>query len=451
VILVLRIILTALIVVVVVGTGYWGYQEHQEKNAVLIQAENNYQQAFHDLTYHIDELQDKIGATLAMNSGDSLSSSLANVWRITSLARSEVGQLPLTLMPFNNTEEFLSNVGEFSYRTSVRNLDDKPLSDKEYDTLKSLYKQSSEIKKQLRSVQAIAMKNQLRWMDVELALASDEEPQDNTIIDGFKTVDKEVESSDINWGPEVNKLSKKDEGKFDKLPGDKISKQQAKKKAREFLGFNENVDVNVKETGKGANFKAFSLEMEHPENGAKITMDMTQKGGHPLWMMQDRKIGKPEISLNKASKNAEDFLQKHAFDKMEMSVSNQYDNIGVFSFVSVEDGVRIYPDSVRIKVSLDKGDVVAYDAMDYLANHNDRTIGEPKLKRKEALDKVNGNVKVMEDRIALIENDFGDEVLCYEILGTMDTDTYRIFINANTGAEEKVKKMDKSKSVNGSL
>ncbi|WP_374701717.1 hypothetical protein, partial [Bacillus wiedmannii] len=34
-----------------------------------------------------------------------------------------------------------------------------------------------------------------------------------------------------------------------------------------------------------------------------------------------------------------------------------------------------------------------------------------------------------------------NEVLCYEFVGTLRKDTYQIFINANSGAEEKVKKM----------
>ncbi|MDV2687475.1 germination protein YpeB, partial [Alkalihalophilus lindianensis] len=79
--------------------------------------------AFHGLTYQMDVLHDKIGATLAMNSRHSLSPSLAEVWRITSDAHNAVGQLPLTLLPFNKTEEFLANIGNFSYRTAVRDLD----------------------------------------------------------------------------------------------------------------------------------------------------------------------------------------------------------------------------------------------------------------------------------------------------------------------------------------
>lgn len=88
----------------------------------MINAENNYQRAFHDLTYQMDLLHDKIGSTLAMNSSRSLSPALADVWRITSDARGQVGQLPLTLLPFNKTEQFLSNIGDFSYKTAVRNL-----------------------------------------------------------------------------------------------------------------------------------------------------------------------------------------------------------------------------------------------------------------------------------------------------------------------------------------
>ncbi|MCL6574437.1 MAG: germination protein YpeB, partial [Bacillus sp. (in: Bacteria)] len=178
----IRGIIIGVLTIGVVGTAYWGYQEHQEKNAVLLHAENNYQRAFHDLSYQMDLLHDKIGTTLAMNSRHSLSPSLTEVWRITSEAHSDVGQLPLTLLPFNKTEEFLANIGNFSYRVAVRDLDKEPLSKDEYESLKVLYKRSGDIQNELRNVQQLVLKNNLRWMDVELALASGEESADNTII-----------------------------------------------------------------------------------------------------------------------------------------------------------------------------------------------------------------------------------------------------------------------------
>lgn len=52
----------------IVGTGFWGYQQMEEKTQLSITAENNYQRAFHDLSFHIDQIEDEIGKTLAMNS-----------------------------------------------------------------------------------------------------------------------------------------------------------------------------------------------------------------------------------------------------------------------------------------------------------------------------------------------------------------------------------------------
>lgn len=192
-----RNLLIAALVVAVVGTGYWGYREHQEKNAILIQAENNYQRAFHDLANQIDLLHDKLGATLAMNSHASLSPALAEIWKIASEAHSDVGQLPLSLLPFNKTQEFLSQIGEFTYRTAVRDLQEEPLTKEEYKTLQGLYKSAGAIRQELRNVQHLVLENNLRWMDVELALATNDQKEDNIIIDGFKAVEKMLIRSQV--------------------------------------------------------------------------------------------------------------------------------------------------------------------------------------------------------------------------------------------------------------
>lgn len=201
----IRGILIAVLGIAIVGTGYWGYKEHQEKDAVLLHAENNYQRAFHELTYQVDQLHDKIGTTLAMNSQKSLSPALIDVWRITSEAHNSVSQLPLTLMPFNKTEELLSKIGDFSYKTSVRDLDQKPLDKNEYTSLNKLYQQSEDIQNELRHVQHLVMSKNLRWMDVEIALASDEKQSDNTIINSFKTVEKNVGA--FSTGTDLRRVS----------------------------------------------------------------------------------------------------------------------------------------------------------------------------------------------------------------------------------------------------
>src|SRR5699024_10280390 len=190
----LRWITIGVISLGLIGTGVWGYTDQQEKNAILIQSENTYQRAFHELSYHMDVLHDTFGTSLAMNSREKLSPQLVEIWRLTSEALSNVGQLPLTLLPFNKTEEFLSNIVDFTYRTAVRDLDKDPLSDKELQTLEQLYEQSADIKTDIREVQSLVLENNIRWMDVQLALSTKEEQENNTIIDSMKTVEKKVKS-----------------------------------------------------------------------------------------------------------------------------------------------------------------------------------------------------------------------------------------------------------------
>ncbi|MED4532215.1 germination protein YpeB [Metabacillus fastidiosus] len=436
----LRIIAITVLAIGVVGTGYWGYKEHQEKDALLIQAENNYQRAFHDLAYRIDILHDKIGATLAMNSKKSLSPALADVWRITSEAHSDVGQLPLALLPFNKTEEFLSNIGDFSYRTAVRDLEKEPLSNKEMKSLERMYKKSADIQGELRKVQSLAIKNNLRWMDVEMALASGKKQADNTIIDGFKTVEKNVDAyTETDLGPTFTSNKNREEG-FKQLKGKTISKNEAKKIAEKFVN-QEVKDVKITENGKGASFGFYSLAMTDKKDKSEINIDLTKKGGYPIYLVENREISDAKISLNDATNKAIEFLKKNNFKDLQLFESAQYDNTGTFSFVSVRNDIRIYPDTIRIKVALDDGSIIGYSARDYLAANKDRNISKPAMTLEKAREKLNPNLKIQEDRLAVITNELGDEVLCYEFLGTINNDTYRIFINADSGIEEKVEKL----------
>ncbi|MFU2017194.1 germination protein YpeB [Peribacillus butanolivorans] len=445
----IRNIVIVLLVVVVAGTAFWGYQEHKEKNAILINAENTYQRAFHDLSYQVDLLHDKVGSTLAMNSRYSLSPALTDVWRITSEAQSDVGQLPLTLLPFNKTEEFLSKIADFSYKTAVRDLEKEPLNDKEYSTLQSLYTQAGDIQDELRKVQYLVLKNNLRWMDVEMALASGKENSDNTIIDGLKTVEKKVsgygETNEMN--PTFTSVQQKEEN-YKNLEGKVYTKEEAVDVAKGYAHIkNGNLKVNVEENGKGSDYGFYSVSILDKDTNNEVNMDLTKKGGYPIWYINNRDVNKTNIDLNQAYTKAADFLKEHDFSSLELFESAQYDNIALLNFVTSIDGVKIYPDSVKVKIALDDGSVIGFSADEFLKSHKVREIGNPKISEEEAKKKINLNVKIMDQGKALIINDIGEEVLCYEFLGTIKEDTYRIFINADNGQEEKVEKLKNSEPI----
>lgn len=422
-----------------IGTAVWGYQEHQEKNAILIQAENSYQKSFHELTYYMDLLHDEIGTVLAMNSHERLSPKFVDIWRVTSEAHTNVSQLPLGLLPFNKTEEFLSDIGDFTYRTAIRNLDDDPLTPDETKVLEDLYKQANDIKDELRHVQHLALENNLRWMDVQLALVNNE-GTDNTIIDGFKTVEKQVEGfAEANSQSGLIGVSTRPRNNSDNLAGEQLNEQDVLNKSRKVLDLDSEEDIEITKSGDGADIPIYSVSYLNGDKRAY--MDLTQKGGHPLTILVERPIQNKKLSLHDGAEKAEAYLDRFDFEDMELYQSMELNNIGMYSFLYDQDGIRVYSDSVEVKVALDDGEILGLTAEEYYSNHHEREIDEPEISEEEALEYVNPNVKIEESGLAVITNDLDEEVLVYEFLGTLNDDTYRIFINALDGREEMVEKL----------
>ena len=110
------------------------------------------------------------------------------------------------------------------------------------------------------------MKNNFSWMDVELALANGTEPADNTIIDGFKTVESTVEGYDeTDLGPAFGNLNEK-ENNINYLEGENLSKEEAVKKAKKYIGLGKDTESQITESGKGSDYGFYSISMENKKN-----------------------------------------------------------------------------------------------------------------------------------------------------------------------------------------
>ncbi|GFZ89531.1 germination protein YpeB [Paenibacillus marchantiophytorum] len=437
----LSIVMFPFLLLAFIGASVWGYLEHQEKNTILIKAENQYQRAFHDLSFHVDKLHTELGNTLAVNSASepSYRKGLVNVWRLTSQAQSDITQLPLTLLPFNKTEDFLANMANFSYRMSVRDMTKQPLNENELKTLTALYDHSSEITKEIRDVQTKVISNNLRWMDVEMALASENETHDNAIIDGFSTVDKKVGAyEELNWGP--GNLSVLSTNNVKMLSGNDMTAEEIKPKAAQFLGLSGTSAMKVVENGgKSPEYQSFSVVVPGGQGSENdIQLDYTKKGGHLIYFMKPRMVQSAKFDLRQARDIANEFLDQHEYKDMSAVSYDQYQNIANIIFAKREKDVTIYPQQISVKVALDTLEVTGIQATDYIYGQKQRQLGQPKIAAAEARKQLSPNLKVTSESLAVIKNDLDEEVLCHEFIGTMNNNIYRLYINADSGSEEKI-------------
>lgn len=439
----LAAILFPVVTIMLIGAGVWGYQENQEKNSILIKAENQYQRAFHDLSFHMDSLQDELSKVRAVNSDGQTRKSFIKVWKLATQAQNEINQLPLTLMPFSKTEEFLSKIADFTYRNAMRDMSKQPLSEQEKKTVVTLNQHARQISEELRGVQDKIIKNHLRWMDVELALASEDKPMDNTIIDGFKTIDKQVAgySSDVDWGPSMMSIADKNKTKYSRIMGTEISKAEAAKKAAQFLGWKSTTGMTVVENGKGLEYQSYSVRAVKPGTKEEVYLDLTKKGGQVIWMMDTTTSKDKPINKSQAKNKAIQFLADRGLKNMVPVSADDYGDSTVLTLAPMQDGVILYPDTAVVKVQLGAGKVVSYQGNDYIFNHRKRVLPKPAISQEDAVKKVNGRMDVISTDLALIENTDGQEVVCYEFIGKMNGSMFRIYINARDGSEEDVEKL----------
>lgn len=338
----LSAILFPVMTLLLIGSVVWGYQENQEKNAILIKAENQYQRAFHDLSFHVDRLHNELGNTLTLNSASvgAQRKGLVNVWRITSEAQNEISQLPVTMLPFNKTEEFLSRISKFSYQASVRDLTKSPLTEKEMKNLKQLHKSAEEIAKDLQGVQDKVIGNRLRWMDVETTLATAKQGGDSTIIDGFKMVDKKIgDYPELDWGPTISNLYTRRSVK--KLGDKPITQEEIMKKAAHFAGVKDHSAIKVTENGRGTEWASYRAKIDSGKDGEYATLDFTRNGGHLISFNYERTLQKPKLSYAEAKQRGDEFLKNKGYDDVVAVSYDQFGEVGNFTYASTRDGVVV--------------------------------------------------------------------------------------------------------------
>jgi len=443
----LSMIMFPIMSVLFIGAMYWGYQEHQEKNTVLLKAENGYQRAFGDLTYYIHKLNDELGNTLAVNSTskDFHRKGLVNVWRITSEAQNAISQLPLSYLPFADAENFLSRVSNFAYKTSVRDLGKQPLSKEEFKTLNSLYSSSHQISSQLSQLQHNIMNSSLRWMDVEVALAANEDQTTHPVVSSLRSLnDQSSQYSEVEWGPAVNSMYT--DAKVKMLSGKHISPEEAAQIAAKFMETDVS-NIDITENGKESDFPTYSASIKDDADGDK-KLSITARGGKLVNFAHYRDVADAKLSLEEAQEKANSFIKNRGYNRMVAVSYDEYYNTGTFTYVyEMEDNTLVYPDKITVKVALDDGEVVGFHATDFASHHRDRQVAKPTTTMDEAVTALNSDFAINNKRMAIIDGELGEEVLCYEFTGKINDQLYRIYINAETGLEETIEKMSRKDQV----
>ena len=213
-----------------------------------------------------------------------------------------------------------------------------------------------------------------------------------------------------------------------------VDEQAALAIARSYVGEGRVTDVES-EQGVDGEIPCWGVRVDTADAGA-LHLQITKTGGHVLLMMPEYSPGGANHTVETCRANAEGFLRTRQYGDVEPAYYQIGFGMVTFNFVPVQSGVRLYPDLIKVQVSLETGLVIGTESNNYFRNHIPRALPENPMTAEQARALIH-TLEVISTRPVLIPR-YGQEIFCYEIRGTYDGQTYLVYLDAVTGQTQDI-------------
>lgn len=445
-----KLIIPFLLLALVITAG-WGYSQYQARQQWEINTENQYQRAFEEFTSHVGNMETAMSKTLVAGSFPQSNHLLTDIWRESNSSQTSLGQLPLTSMELSRIKMLLAKTSTFSFNSAQNQLiKGNRLGNKEWNTLKSLRDQTQLIQQHLTALREQFYTRRARWLEVDrlgpvgATGLADKSLNNNKVTkaflmleDGLRRVpDVQFEGNNLEFVPKPTGLT-----------GKSISVREAIAIARQFLGPEYRRAVIKYDRLIYGGFPSYMITVSHPRyrNRTK-NLSISVKGGHVAWILGTRNVRSTRFSVAQSEGAARTFLDRNHFPAMEAVSRERFANIVNISLAPVRNKVIYYPELVKMQVAQDNGEILGMDAIAFLTFYNPREPAYLKPRISEAYIRrlLNPHLKPVKIRLAQVLDEMYNKVLCYEVEGTLDNNRYLIYYNANTGKEEKLRRVDRN-------
>ena len=155
-------------------------------------------------------------------------------------------------------------------------------------------------------------------------------------------------------------------------------------------------------------------------------------------MNYNRDIGAEVLSFEQADIVGKDFLISRGIENMKSTYYLKQGGAITINYAYVQNNITVYPDLVKLKIALDNGEILGFETSGYLNNHTQRNVGTPTIGIETAKAKLNKNLEITSEGLAIIPTEWKTEIFCYEFKGKINDTDFLVYVNANTGKEEDI-------------
>ncbi len=396
---------------------------------------NTYQHAFAELVTCINEVDSAMQKSLYATSPSMTGAVCTEIFGKTMSAQMAMGELPFSNYELEHTAEFITKLSDYAFVLSKNAAMGKSIGEKDRENLKALAESTSLLSDNLTQLYADIEAGDLTLHDLEksqdAASATEDDILPKNLGESFKLMESEFPEipSLIYDGPFSNHISQMSPRLVEN--DSEISENEAIRIAAKFTGFKENT-LKVSALREGE-LPAYLIE------GGGMYIEVTKQGGEILNLSSSVHAEFASIDTKDAVRIAERFLEKRGYPDMKTSYWTLNENSVTVNFAYTQNGVICYPDLIKVTVSLQNGGVTGFEALGFIMSHHERDIPQAKISADAAQAKISPDLKVLSHNMSIVPSSGKYEVFCHEFkCENKDGKHYIVYINAETGGEEKI-------------
>ena len=428
----------SIIVVLVTALVILGLYTYKKQRDFRRASENSYNAAFFELVGYVQNVETYLAKSLISSSAEHGVETLTHVWREANLACSHLAQLPVNSHELEKTAKFLNQVSDYSYSLFRKNIDGQKLSDKDMKNLEDLHMYSIELENTLNQLSTDMNEGEISWG--ELTKKENEvfaAETSNISQNSFSSLEENFHEYagliyDGAFSEHITTAERKG------LTGENINEEKAKEIAISFVGEDRVESVTSNGKSENGNIISYNFDIKLKNEDRNVTISISEKGGHIVYMNSDREIIEEAISQEEADRIGKEYLEKKGFDNMKETYYLKQGGIVTINYAYSQNDVTVYPDLIKLKIALDNGEVLGIETTGYLNSHRERKIPEVKILKEGALKNLNERLEIKSEGLAIIPTEWQTEVFCWEFKGTIDEMDFLVYVNAETGKEEDV-------------
>ncbi len=384
---------------------------------------NQYNRAFYDLLDSVNNTETYLLKAVVTGTEGMQTVMLEEAGNAATQAEACLAMLPVDSNSVSEVSSFLVQLRDISKAWDKVLVNGGKLTEEQYRTLEELYGYAQDLN---GAVNTLWEKYQETgsWDKIDFT------GEQKTFSEPFQDY-----PSLIYDGP-FSEHMKTTEGK--NLQGETVSKDDAAAYVEELFDF---YTPTVEFTGENEKngIEVYSFNVTFAEKYAYMARaDVTKIGGKLCSMIMYRETGEPSLSPEQAVQTGESYLNALGYIHMEPSYYTVQDGFVTANYAYVDNGVICYPDLVKVKISMDTGEIMGFEALSYLLNHKDRDVAPGKMPMEEAQQELSTHVACESGREAIIPNNYGGEEHVYQFICTYNGRKVLVYKDANTGRETEV-------------